>query len=243
MNETNQPGYGFQTTHWSLVIKAAGSDSIDAKEALELLCRSYWRPIFHYIRARGFQGGEAQDLTQDFFYIVIEKDYFGQADQERGRFRAFLKTAIKNFLSNQWKKANRQKRGGDFDFCSFDQFEEERFETGYSKADTPDIAYDRQWARSTFETTLDTVREEMEERGQMDRFNLFNPFLMPKAAGKSYAEAAASANISEQAFKSGLHRFRESIRSCFLQEVAKTVSDPSDVENEARELMKAIAGA
>lgn len=222
-------------------MKATGPDSNDAKEALEALCRSYWRPIFHYIRARGIQGDEAQDLTQEFFRVVIEKGYLEQADQDRGRFRAFLKVAIKNFLANEWKKTNRQKRGGEIDFCSFDQFEEERFEIGSLEADTPDIAYDRQWARTTFETTLSRVRNEMEERGHSERFDLYNPFLMTRAAGKSYAEAAASAAITEQAFKSGLHRFRERVRTCFLQEVAKTVNDPNDVESEARELMKAMA--
>lgn len=239
-NQPKQGGFGFQTTHWSLVLKAREGDSSDAHTALETLCRSYWRPIFHFIRARGHQGDEAQDLTQEFFRLVIEKGYFEQANRERGRFRAFLKVAIKNFLANEWKKAKRTKRGGEFEFCSFDEFEEERFQTGGSGGETPDSAYDRQWARTTFETTLTRVREEMTGRGHGDRFDLYKPFLMPRASESSYAEAAASAGLTEQAIKSGIHRFRERVRSFFMEEVANTVSDPKDLEMEARELMKAL---
>ena len=236
-----QPGgFGFQTTHWSLVMKARADESSDARVALETLCRAYWRPIFHFIRARGHQTDEAQDLTQEFFRVVIEKGYFDQADQDRGRFRAFLKTAIKNFLANEWKKSKRQKRGGEIDFCSFDEFEEDRFQACASTNASPDSAYDQQWARTTFEATLEHVRQEMAERGHLDRFELYKPHLMPRATETSYAEAAASANITEQAFKSGIRRFRERVRSFFLQAVSDTVSDPSDVESEARELMKAM---
>ncbi len=223
-------------------MKAGGPDGEDSQFALETLCRNYWRPIFHYIRARGYQGDEAQDLTQEFFRLVIEKGYFEQVNRDRGRFRAFLKVAIKNFLANEWKKASRLKRGGTIDFCSFDEFEEERFQSGTSDADSPDSAYDRQWARTTFEVTLARVRKEMMERGHQDRFDLYKPYLMPRAGEGSYADAAASAGLTEQAFKSGIFRFRERVRTFFLAEVANTVSDPSDVEGEARELMKAMAG-
>ena len=239
-NEVRDGGVGFQTTHWSLVMQARAKESSDAEAALETLCRTYWRPIFHFIRARGYQSDEAQDLTQEFFYTVIEKGYFDQADENRGRFRTFLKTAIKNFLANQWKKSKRQKRGGEIDFCSFDEFEEDRFQASNSADASPDKAYDQQWARTTFESTLDRVREEMAERGHLERFEIYKPHLMPRASGTSYAEAAASANMTEQAFKSGIRRFRERVRMFFLQAVADTVSPPQDAEAEARELMKAM---
>ncbi len=240
-NQPKQAGFGFQTTQWSLVLQAREGDSSDAQAALETLCRAYWRPIFHFIRARGHQGEEAQDLTQEFFRVVIEKGYFEQADPDRGRFRAFLKGSIKNFLANEWKKSKRTKRGGEFEFCSFDEFEEERFQVGDPSTVSPDRAYDRQWARSTFDTTLSRVREEMAGRGHGGRFELYKPFLLPRTSDTSYSEAAASAGLTEQAFKSGMYRFRERVRAFFMEEVANTISDPRDLESEARELMKALA--
>ena len=231
----------FQTTHWSLVIQAAGENSSAAATALESLCRAYWRPIYYYVRASGLNSVDAQDMTQEFFYTVLEKGYFGQADRNRGRFRTFLKVAVKNFMASEWRKAKRIKRGGQQRFCSLDELEEDRFQIDANGSVSPDSVYDARWARTVFSNTLAKLRNEMKNRGHLDRFELYKQFVLPSESPSIYAAAAKANGLTEQTIKSGVHRFRERVRTFFLKEIAETVENPADAESEAQELMRALA--
>src|SRR6476659_4164862 len=137
----------FATTHWSVVLAAGHSSAAGAQAALEKLCRTYWFPLYAFARRQGNSPEDAQDLTQDFFFRLLEKNYLAKADPDRGKFRTFLLGSLKNFLVNEWKRAGRLKRGGDLTFHSFDAHEaEERYAGEQIDETNPASAYERQWA-------------------------------------------------------------------------------------------------
>src|SRR6266516_6642279 len=137
----------FTTTHWSVVLLAGQADSPQANAALEKLCRTYWYPLYVYVRRQGNSPEDAQDLTQDFFSRLLEKNYFAKADRDRGRFRTSLLGSLKNFLVNEWKRAGRLKRGGDLTFLSFDaNVAEDCYAAEPANESNPDAAYEQRWA-------------------------------------------------------------------------------------------------
>src|SRR5438094_1880330 len=151
----------FATTHWSVVLAAAERDLPQAAEALEKLCRTYWYPLYVYVRSQGKSPEDAQDLTQIFFSRLLEKNYFAKADPDRGRFRTFLLRSMKNFLVNEWKRAGRLKRGGGVEFLSIDaNVAEDRYATEPADESTPDAAFEQRWAITLIEQVLDTLRRE-----------------------------------------------------------------------------------
>src|SRR5882762_5557579 len=153
----------FATTHWSVVLQAGGKDSPQATEALEALCRSYWYPLYAYVRRNGHTPHDAQDLTQEFFARLLERKYLQLADRNQGRFRTFLLTSLKHFLINDWKKENRDKRGGGQKIVSLDEeTAESRFATEPAIAQPPDSLYDRGWAAILLERALAALRAEFE---------------------------------------------------------------------------------
>src|ERR1051325_2027095 len=146
------PDQRFTTTHWSVVPPAGEADPPQANEALERLCRTYWYPLYVYVRRQGNSPEDAQDLTQNFFSRLLEKDYFAKADRDRGKFRTFLLGSLKNFLVNEWKRAGRLKRGGDLTFLSIDaNVAEDRYATELANESNPDAAYERRWAVTLIE--------------------------------------------------------------------------------------------
>ena len=137
----------FTTTHWSVVLSAQQKESPDADHALEELCRTYWYPLFAFVRRRGFEVHDAQDLTQDFFARLLEKDFLLSVNRAKGRFRSFLLAALQHYLANEWRRARTQKRGGRFAFISVDADEEEALHLQLPASTlTPDQVYDQQWA-------------------------------------------------------------------------------------------------
>jgi RNA polymerase sigma-70 factor (ECF subfamily) len=232
----------FATTHWS-VVRSAGADATpNSKAALDRLCRQYWQPLYYFVRRRGYNEQDAQDLTQGFFARLLEKHSLEAADRERGRFRTFLLTSLQNYLANEWDRANRQKRGGGQQFLSLDLATSA--ESGYqllpADTDTPDRLYDRRWAQAVLEAVLRRLREEFEQRHGSGRFDVLKQFLFADRGEISGAEVAARLGLSESATKSAIYRLRQRYGELFAEEIAQTVEKPEEVDDEIRHLLAAL---
>ncbi len=238
----NPPGpREFATTHWSLVV-AANPDAAgrtQARIALEELCRAYWYPLYAYARYRGHSSEDAQDLTQSFFARVIETGAFLSADPERGRFRAYLLGAMKHFLANEWHRARTQKRGGGATIIELDALgPEARHALEPPHASDPVTGFDREWAQETTARALDRLRADSDDRGKGELFETLKPCLTGEEPPR--AETAARLGMSEGAVKVAVHRLRRRYREILRAEIAKTVSDPADIDDEMRHLVDAL---
>ncbi len=232
----------FATTQWTLVLKAGRQSSAGSDEALATLCQNYWYPLYAYVRRRVSDSNEAQDLTQEFFSQLLEKNYVGDADPERGRFRAFLITSFKHFLANEWNKARAKKRGGDRKRLSldFDQGES-RFQMEPSDELTPEKQFIQQWASTLIQQVLARLRDEFARSGKERQFDLLKGFISKQQGTSSYAETAAELGISEGTAQVAVHRMRKRYRELLWSDVSETVADPGDVDDEIRELFAALA--
>lgn len=228
----------FATTQWSLVLAAARSGAADA-EALARLCSLYWYPVFAFVRRQGHSADEAQDLTQGFFTRLIEKRELGQADQDRGRFRAFLLTACRHFISNQEDRMRAIKRGGGTAAISIDLVEAEgRYERALVSVETPERLYERQWALTLMDVVLDSVRNEYVAEGNERLFDGLRGFLTDSAG--THADAARDLDMTIPAVKMAMHRLRRRYREALRERVADTVDSPEEVDDEIRHLMTAV---
>jgi RNA polymerase sigma factor (sigma-70 family) len=225
----------FATTHWSVVMAAKHGDSSDAEAALEKLCRAYWRPLYAYIRRDGYDATEAQDLTQEFFARLLARDYLQQLRHQEGKFRSFLLAYLKNFLSEQRRKAGAQKRGGDCEFVSLDA---PAGEEGYllEPVDelTPDEVFERRWAQAVMQTALDRLRDEYLACGQAALFTLLQDYQPREPGGRSYAQLGGELAMTEAAIKSAVQRMRQRHRELLREEIAHTVTRPEEIEEELR---------
>lgn len=232
----------FATTHWSLVLKAGSVTNEASLSALDRLCRQYWRPLYYFVRRRGYDEQESQDLTQGFFTQLLEKDLIGVADRGRGRFRTFLLAALQNYLSNEWDRANRQKRGGGQTILSLDQADSA--EAGYQllphDTASPDQLYERRWVQAILEVVLHRLREEFDGRHGRGRFDVLKEFLFTERGEISYADAARRLNLSESATKSAIYRLRQRYGELFAEEISQTVANPEDVDDEIRHLLTVL---
>ena len=232
-------GGGFQTTHWSLVLRAAGRAEPGADSALETLCTRYWYPLYAYVRRRVADANEAQDLTQEFFSRLLEKEYLAVADPQRGKFRCFLLSSLKHFLANEWRHARARKRGGGRSFVSVDFAQgENRYCSEPADCLTPERLYDRQWALALLDQTLGRLRAEYAARGKSPVFDQLKDSLTGQ--GRPYAELAASLGISEAAVKMASHRLRRRYGELLKEAVTHTVAGPKDIDGELQELLAAL---
>ena len=241
--QAGRGGGHFDTTHWSVVLAAGHRSSPDSDKALESLCRTYWYPLYAYVRRRVADVHEAQDLTQEFFARLLEMNYVAEADPERGRFRAFLLTAFKHFLSKEWDKAKAQKRGGGrvpipLEFLSFDS----RFSVEPSQNLTAEQVYDRQWAVTLLDRVMDRLRDEFVRAGKAPQFEQLTGFLIGQHAGVTYADAADGMGVTEGTVKMTVHRMRQRYRELLRTEISQTVAGPGDVDDEIRSLFATFSG-
>lgn len=231
----------FVTTHWSLVLAAGRRAQPDADQALASLCQSYWFPLYAYVRRRTADVHEAQDLVQGFFTRLLEKDLLAVADPERGRFRAFLLTALKHFLANEWSKEQAQKRGGGQVALALD------FDSGESRYSlepahdlTAERLYEKQWVLTLLDRVLASLRAECQAAGKEAQFQLLKPFLGGGRGEGSYAAVARDLGMTEGAVKTAAHRLRQRYRELLRSELAQTVAHPADVDDEIRYLFTAL---
>lgn len=232
----------FATTHWSLVVAAAG-DSDPARSALSELCETYWYPLYAFARRTGSDVEEARDLTQGFFAELLAKGYLAQADHERGRFRTFLLTSFRHFRSKERDRAHAAKRGGPLPTLSLDFTAGEQSYVAEPRASgTPEQLFEKRWALTLLERTLDDVRREYTDSGKSQLFGLLEPTLIGDSPAASYAEIGKRIDMTEAAVKVAAHRLRRRYRDRLRATVAATVADPSKVDDELKHLVLAVGG-
>lgn len=225
----------FHTTRWSVVFAAAGSAS-DSPAALEELCRTYWRPIYGFIRRRGHAEDDARDLTQGFFARFLERRDVEAVDPSRGRFRAYLLAAVKNFLANEWERGRALKRGGGARVLSLSFDDERGFAIEPADERTPETEYERQWALALLRRALDRLRIEQTEKGRARLFERLKPTLAGEAVEGGYAAVASELELTTVAVKVEAHRLRKRYGALLMEEVARTVDVPQEIEDELNHL-------
>jgi DNA-directed RNA polymerase specialized sigma24 family protein len=238
----------FVTTRWSLILSAAnlGDEEQKARQALADLCRTYWRPIFLFVRARGCSIEDAQDLTQDFFVTILRDNWLQHADRNRGRFRSLLLRSLQNFLINAAEKTHAHKRGGGVEFISWDDWMAEapsQLSISVQALDSlpPDRIFDLTWATTVVEHAFQRLREECESKGKLWLFQALSSYLTDERDELSYPNLSTELGITEVAVKKQLHNMRQRYRSLLRDEVSQTVEDPADVDDEIRYLCAVLA--
>lgn len=246
----------FATTCWSLVHAAGIQGSPESRRALATLCACYWAPLYAFVRRKGYQVAEAQDVTQDFFVEFLEKNRFQRADETRGRFRSFLLASLNHFLLNRWRDAHREKRGGQFSLFSLDKVgldfasldftsldfagEERRFATEPSERWTPEKLFERRWATAILDNAMKNLRQEQVDLGKIESFEAIQPYISGAETQDGYAELADRLATTEGALKVAIHRLRRRCRELIREEIAQTLSNPQDIDDELRQLFAAL---
>jgi RNA polymerase sigma factor (sigma-70 family) len=237
-----QPMHGqFATTSWTRILAAREAHSGESQQALEEICQAYWYPLYAFVRRQGHGAEEARDLTQAYFAELIEKHYLEDFDPWRGRFRVFLQASVKHFLSKEREKARALKRGGQRQILSLDQDAEGRYEREPADRLTPEQVYERRWALTLLERVLGQLRLEFAKENREKEFEYLKGFLTGDTPKIPYREVASDLQMSEGAVKGAVHRLRQRFGLRLRQEIAGTVEDPDDVDDEVRYLLGAIA--
>ena len=232
---------GFQTTHWSLVLRAGNRADREADDALAALCGRYWYPLYAYVRRRSADVHEAQDLTQEFFARLLEKNTLAAASPGRGRFRSFLLTAVKNFLANQRDRDHAAKRGGGARTLSLDwDSGESRLKMEPAHDLTPERLFERQWVLTLLELVMRRLQQECEAAGKAGQFERLKEVLTGGQERLPYAAAAAELGMSEEAARQAASRLRKRYRELLREEVSQTVAEPRDIDDEIRSLFAAF---
>jgi RNA polymerase sigma factor (sigma-70 family) len=240
----------FSTTRWSVVLSCTDSDSGNdlPRKALSQLCKTYWRPIFAFICRRGHSIPDAQDLTQDFFLMVLEGSLLQRADPARGRFRSLLLRALQNFLIDKAAKKHARKRGGQMQFVSWDEWMAEAPSqlsiSGHEAENwSAEKIYDVRWAATVVEHALRRLGEECENRGRRRVFDVLSAYLAADRADVSYAGLSKALGVPETAVKRLVHEMRRRYRELLREEVARTVEKWEEVDEELRYLCATLAAA
>jgi RNA polymerase sigma factor (sigma-70 family) len=237
---STQNGAAFTTTHWSVVLAAQGP-SPAAVEALEKLCRTYWRPIYGFVRRQGTQPEDAKDLTQGFFALLLERRDLDVVRKEKGRLRSYLLTSLKNFMTNEHHRAMAIKRGEGHQLIPLDQLNQgER--AGFEPADssTADQIYERGWALALLDQVLTRLSDEYRNAGNAVLFERLKALLTEESDRPSQAQIADELGMTENAVKQAFHRLRERYRQLLREEIAHTVIAPGDIEDELRHLIAVL---
>jgi RNA polymerase sigma-70 factor (ECF subfamily) len=232
----------FATTHWSVVQSVGGGDADRAAQALEELCRKYWYPIYAFVRRRGSDCQEAQDLTQAFFAYLLEKESLKQADRQKGRFRTFLLASVTNFLNNEWAKKRTLKRGGGRSIISLDEVAAEtRYQCEPVDSGTPEKFFERRWAMTLLQQVLDQLKEDYVASGKAELFARLEPFITEEITGTVYEELAGGLGMKPETVRVALSRLRRRFGELLRHEIAQTVTSKAEVDLEIRDLFAAIS--
>jgi RNA polymerase sigma-70 factor (ECF subfamily) len=225
----------FATTHWSVVLAAGQQESVHAAEALESLCRTYWYPLYAYIRRAGHSPDDAQDLTQEFFARLLGRNFLAGVAPQKGKFRSFLLVALRHFLSDQRDRASAVKRGGGKAVLSLDDAEGRYGLEPVEHLDAEKI-YERRWAMTLLGQAWTRLRKEAAAHGKLQQFERLSEFIAGEAE-VTCVEAASEVGLSESAMRSAVHRLRERYRALIREEIALTVSSPAEIDDELRYLI------
>jgi DNA-directed RNA polymerase specialized sigma24 family protein len=232
----------FDTTSWTLVRAAAVDPTEESRQALATLCQTYWSPVYAFVRRNGYDREQAQDLTQGFFTQLLEKRFLVDADQQRGKFRSFLLTAVKHFLANEWDREHALKRGGGKVPVSIDVVAAESWYAPSVVAEgTPESLFERRWALSLLERTLARLRAEFVAAGKTSQFDSLSPFLNKDSGDKRYEDLAEQLGLSAGALRMSVHRMRRRYRDLLREEIAHTVSTTDEIDDEIRFLVSTLS--
>jgi len=235
------PSWQMHTTQWGLVMRASGDESAEGLVALDRLCRIYWYPVYAHVRRQGRSAEDAQDLTQEFFARLLEKQYLKLADPLRGRFRTFLLGSLKNFLINEWEKNHTLKRGaGQLTALLETRDGEERYQHEPADGLSPDKIYERRWAAALLESVVDRLRKEYVAVGKEALFEGLKASVWGEGPEDGYQGLAGKLQLSEGALRVAAHRLRERYRTLLREAVSETVAVPEDVEDELRYLVSVL---
>jgi len=227
----------FTTTHWSVVLTAQG-ESPAAEEALEKLCRIYWRPIYSFVRRQGVGTAEAEDITQGFFAQLLERRSFGAVRKEKGRLRSFLLASLKYFLADEQRRAMAIKRGKGQRLIPLEELRaDERTDMEPADPMTAEMIYERRWALTVLERVINRLKNEYRAAGNAALFDALKELLPDEPGSPSQAQIAARLGMTENALRQAFYRFRQRYQSLLREEIANTVATPGDIEDELRHLI------
>jgi len=232
----------FATTHWTVVLAAGSPDSSRYREALEALCRTYWYPIYAYLRRRGHTPHQAEDYIQGFFTYLLEKRALCRADPRRGKFRSFLLGTLKHYLTGERNRAQALKRGGNRRLFSLDVHDaEDQYAMEPADQLSPDRLFERRWALTVLNRTMTRLKADWTRRDREDVFGTLKAYLTQEEEAVPYREAATKLRMSEGAVKAAVHRLREQYRALLCEEIAETVASESQLQEEINDLFRAVS--
>ena len=229
----------FTTTQWNLIVEAGDSKSPHSREALETLCQTYWPPVYSYIQRRGYDREAALDLTQGFFTQLLEKKYLKIADRERGRFRSFLLTSVKHYLASDRQRERAKKRGGGKSLLQL-EFSDGKLRFEPTHKETPETVFERRWVASLLEESLNQLRDEQTLKGTGDCYDQLELFLTGETLGIRYREVAEALAMNEEAVRVRVYRLRRRFGDLLRQQIADTLADPNEADDEIRYLLSVI---
>jgi RNA polymerase sigma factor (sigma-70 family) len=239
---TGAPGEIFATTHWTVVLAAGRQRTPQSDHAMDELCGTYWFPLYAYVRRRGYSREDAEDLTQAFFARFLAKNHLEGLSAERGRFRAFLLASVKHFLINEWERSRRQKRGGTIVHLSLDwQTADAKYQVAATAEPPPDQAFDREWALALLSKVIGRLQKECETAGKAGLFERLKIFLTAETSASARVEAAKTLGMEEGTVRVAIHRLRKRYRELLRDEIAQTLSDGADEDEEMRALFGAFS--
>ena len=234
----------FVDTCWTLVVRANGAETAEARRALDKLCRIYWYPLYCYVRRRGFTHADAEDLVQGFFATLLKRELFARADRQKGKLRLLLLATLQDHIADEWRKAGAAKRGGRVEFVPLDTTgAEERYLCEPADIASPDRLYDRRWALIFLQRVSDALGEEWKERDKGDSFAALSPHLFAPLEGEKTKALSERLGLNEDNVRKTLQRLRERYVALFRQEVAETVLTAADAAQEIAILRAALRGA
>jgi RNA polymerase sigma factor (sigma-70 family) len=239
---SSAPSDIFATTHWTVVLAAGKRHTPQSNHALEELCRTYWFPLYAYIRRRGHNKEDAEDLTQAFFAKLLEKNFLANLASGKGKFRAFLLASLKHFLANEWDRSQAQKRGGGVTPMSLDwQTADTKFQFAATNEPSPDQAFDREWALALLAKVIERLQKECAADGKARLFEQLKVFLTAGNGETAQHEMAKSLGMEEGAVRVVIHRLRKRYRQLLRDEIMQTLTDPAQADEEMRSLFGAFA--
>ena len=242
IQSANGGAMAFTTTHWSVVLEAQG-DSPAAQRALEILCRTYWRPLYGFVRQQGLGREEAEDLVQDFFTYLLKHRSLNKVRREKGRLRSYLLVSLKRFLASEQHRASGVKRYETGSHIDLDELlESEAADFELAETLSADQLYERRWAVAVLEQVLGRLESEYQAARNAELFDQLKEFLVGEKGRPLQAEIGAELGMTENAVKQAFHRFRQRYRVLLDEEIAHTVTAPGDVENEKRHLLSVLRG-